>query len=688
MKTGKVQGSSPRASSCRAVQRPKQDLLLKPRQANYTLPKDGSVRGASRGEILSSATTVPRTNNTKSNDMMILEDFDSSIPIPASSSAVSQSPNEKEDINLDEAINEILEIPKSDSGASVEKISDVGTQSKQEHGEDINMDEAINEILEIPTLDSGASVEKIFDAEKPSKQEHSTKKLTLGEDINLDDAINEILEIPTLDSGASVEKISDAEKPSKQEHSTKKLMLGEDINLDDVINEILEIPTLDSGASVEKISDAEKPSNQEHSTKKLTPGEDINLDEAINEILKIPTLNSGDSEEVLSDSDRKQATKRSSMGKERKTKTSRKAATGESRDIDIKKPTAQPHSDAAVPDANASFSSIETNNCDSGWSLASGDTSRPLAAGLSLGCPAPLDTVKFPSSDTTRQQSSYPQGRGKLPPILLKEEHNVRQPHRIASRETGAPALGSLQSMATHSKIAASVTGRNSPASHEIMYKSDELELMEQILDKEESNVEKPCIRTSKETAAAPATGRNSPKNSSEIIYQSDELELMEQILDKEESNVQKPRMGLNRKTAAAKHGSLQSFATHRKAAAPVTARNSPKISSKIVQHFAELELMDQILVKEKSKVHKPRMKPNRKATAPVADRKSPKTSSENVYKSDELQLMDQILDQEESEVHKACMRPNGKAAVPTAGSLQTTGHRKPAEPVSYRKQP
>ncbi|KAJ7340454.1 hypothetical protein OS493_003202 [Desmophyllum pertusum] len=623
MKTGKVQGSSPRASTCRAVPRPKQDFL--PGQATYTLPKDGSVR----------------------------EDFDLNIPIR--SSAVSQSPNEKEDINLDDAINEILEIPTLDSGASVEKTPDVGTLSKDR--EDINLDEAINKILEIPTLDSGVSVEKISDVGTRSKREHSTKKLTPGEDISLDEAINEILEVPTLDSGASVRNISGTR--SKREHSTQKFSPGEDINLDEAINEILEIPTLDSGSSVRNISGTR--SKREKSTKKLTPGEDINLDEAINEILEIPTLSSEDSVQGLSDSDRKQSNQRSRMGSERKTKPSRKAATGESRGIDIKKPTAQPHTDTAVPDASASSSSIETKNCDSGCSIASGNTSRPMAAGLSLGCPAPFDTIKLPSSDTTRQQGCYPKGRGKLPPILLKEESNLQKLRRRATRETGAPALGSLQSMATHSKIAAPITGRNSTPSNEIAYKSDGLELMEQILDKEESTVEKPRIRASRETAAA-GTGRNSPKNSSEIVYQSDELELMDEILVKEESNVQITRMGPNR---VRKHGSVQSTATHRKAATPVTARNSPKICSKIVHHFAELELMDQILVKKESK---PRMKPNRKAAVPVTARNSPKISSEIVHHFAELELMDQNLVKEESKVHKPRMKPNRKPAVPVTG--------------------
>ncbi|KAJ7380414.1 hypothetical protein OS493_008871 [Desmophyllum pertusum] len=678
MKTGKVQCSSPRSSTCRAVPRPKQDLFLKPRQATYKIPKDGPVRGASRGEILSTATTVPRTNNTKSNDMMILEDFDSNIPIPASSRAVSQSPNEKEDINLDEAINEILEIPTSDSGASVEKTLDVGTQSKDR--EDINMDKAINEILEIPTLDSGASVEKTLDVRTQSKDREdinldeaineileiptsdSVASSKDREDINMDKAINEILEIPTLDSGASVEKTLDVRTQSKDR---------EDINLDEAINEILEIPALDSGALVKKISDVGTRSKRNNSATQATGEEDINLDEAIDEILEIPTLSSGNSNDVLSDSDRKQVTERSSMGRERKTKTSRKASTGESRGIDVKKPTAQPHSDTAVPDASASSSSIETNNCESGCSVASGDTLRPMAARPSLGCPGPFDT----------------------------EESNLRKPRRRPIRETSAPAVGSLQSMATDSKIAAPVTGRNSTPSNEIVYKSDELDLMEQILDKEESNVQNPHITASRETAAAPATGRNSPKNSSEIVYQSDELELMDEILVKEESNVQQPRMGPNR---VPKHGSVQSIATHRKPAAPVTARNGPKTSSGIVYKSDELGLMNQIFGKEESNVQQPRMGPNRvpkhgsvqsiathrKLAAPVTARNSPKTSSGIVYKSDELGLMDQILFKEESEVHKARMRPNGKAAVPTVGSLQTTGHRKPAEPVRNRNSP
>ncbi|KAJ7380416.1 hypothetical protein OS493_008873 [Desmophyllum pertusum] len=115
----------------------------------------------------------------------------------------------------------------------------------------------------------------------------------------------------------------------------------------------------------------------------------------------------------------------------------------------------------------------------------------------------------------------------------------------------------------------------------------------------------------------------------------------MENILVKEESKVHKPRMRPNRKTAVATNGSVQSIATQRKPAPPVTGRISPK------------------------------------------------TSSENLYKSDELDLTENILDKEESNAQKQRMRHNRKTAVATNGSLQSMAtHRKPAVPFTTRNIP
>ena len=99
--------------------------------------------------------------------------------------------------------------------------------------------------------------------------------------------------------------------------------------------------------------------------------------------------------------------------------------TCESRGIDTQQPTAQTLADRGVPnveipDAKASSSSIETKNYDSG------DTMRPMATGssriTSKGCSASPDTVKPPSSDTTRQQLSK---RKQTLPAILKDESIV-----------------------------------------------------------------------------------------------------------------------------------------------------------------------------------------------------------------------------------------------------------------------
>jgi len=70
-------------------------------------------------------------------------------------------PKETDETNLDEIINEILEIPAADSGASEKDLSDVATSLKNTNSstrpykskstEKINLDEAIDEILEIHT---------------------------------------------------------------------------------------------------------------------------------------------------------------------------------------------------------------------------------------------------------------------------------------------------------------------------------------------------------------------------------------------------------------------------------------------------------------------------------------------------------------------------------------------------------
>ena len=153
--------------------------------------------------------------------------------------------------------------------------------------------------------------------------------------------------------------------------------------------------------------------------------------------------------------------------------------TCESRGIDTQQTTAQTLADRGVPnveiaDAKASSSSIETKNYDSG------DTMRPMAAGssriTSKGCSASPDTVKPPSSDTTRQQLSK---RKQTLPAILKDESIVRKPRMRASRNQ---TDGRLERMAKQNKPAVPLTGLNSHRTTSgIFYESDEVELMKEI---------------------------------------------------------------------------------------------------------------------------------------------------------------------------------------------------------------
>ena len=215
----------------------------------------------------------------------------------------------------------------------------------------------------------------------------------------------------------------------RMKRPTRQLKETEESNLDQIIDEILDIPTADSSTSVENLSDVGvslRKSNSTRQPKQSKHTEEGNLEEAINDILEIPTL----------DIDSKAAVKLSTVNKERKTKSRKKVDTCESRGIDTQQPTAQTLADRGVPnveipDAKASSSSIETKNYDSR------DTMRPMAAGssriTSKGCSASPDTVKPPSSDTTRKQLSK---RKQTLPAILKDESIVRKLRMRTSRET------------------------------------------------------------------------------------------------------------------------------------------------------------------------------------------------------------------------------------------------------------
>ena len=449
-----TQSSSSAASSSRTVSRPNQDYLRKPGQAPRKLAKDGFVQGASKRQITSTACKAPRTNNRnnstkKCKDALIIEDVDSGEQIASSTCTVTRSP----------------------------KIS----PREQKHAKDVTAgkksDDRLQDTKDVASIGTNASS---AGAGTRLRKKRFTRPTKETDETNLDDIINEIMEIPTRDSGASVKNHTDVAASLKKKNSTaqpNKAKHTEEYSLDETIEEILGIP--DSGASVENHTDVaaslkKKNSAAQHSKTKHT--EEIDFDEAIEEILGIPTLG-GDS---------KQAAKSNSMRQERKT-NSRRKVTGVSRGMDTKKPTEQTTSvpDIGFPDAKAGSSSVETMTCESGSSVASGDTMRPMAAGSSrvktMGCYASSNTVKLPSSHITRQEPW--KGKQTLPAILIKEENIVRKQRMRASRaETIEPSLGCLQGLATHRNAAVPMIGENSTGpSPGIFYEFQELELMKQI---------------------------------------------------------------------------------------------------------------------------------------------------------------------------------------------------------------
>ena len=454
MLANSTQSSSSAAASSRAVSHPKQGSLRKPRQAPYNKSaKDGFVHGASNVQLQSRACTAPRSNSRtnstkKSKDTLILEDVDSGDQIASFSCTVTRSP----------------------------EIS----PREQKHAKDITAgkksDGTLQDSKDVASIGSSASS---ANAGTRLRKKHPTRQPKETGKTNLDEIINEIMEIPTRDSGDSVENPSDVGISLKKKTSStqpNKAKHTEEFNLDEAIEEILTIPEAEPGVSVENRTDVKAGLKKKNSTAQPSQHrEEIDLDEAIGEILGIPTLG-GDSE---------QAAKLLSVRKERKTNL-RKKITGESRGMDTEQPTVQKTSvpDVGFPDAKASSSSVETMNCDSGCSVASGDTMRPMSARpsrvKSMGCSASSNTVKLPSSHNTRQQPL--KKKQTLPAILIKEENTGRKPRMRASRETAEPSLGGSQGVTTHRKAAVPVTGDHSTrASPGIFYECEELELMKQI---------------------------------------------------------------------------------------------------------------------------------------------------------------------------------------------------------------
>ena len=445
------QSSSSAACSSRAGSRLKQDYIRKPSQAPSRSAKDGGfVQGAtSNVQMAPTACAAPRThsrnNSTKnSNDSLILEDVDTGEQITSSSYTVTRAP----------------------------KIS----PQKQKQSKDITTGKKIDD-----NLQDTKDIASIGNAGTRLRKKHPKRQPKETDETNLNEIIDEIMEIPTRNSGDSVENPSYVKASLKKKASSTKPSKGkrtEEFNMDEAIEEILGIPAADSGASVENRINATRSLKKKNSTAQPSQSKDteeMDLNEAIEEILGIPTLSD----------DSKQTAKPHGVSKERKA-NSRKNVMGESRGMATKKPTAQTTSvsDIGFPDAKASSSSVETMNCESGCSVASGDNMRPMAAGpsrvKSMRCSVSSKTAKPPSSQNTRQQPL--KGKQTLQGILIKEENTLRKPRMRASRGTAEPSLGGLQGMTTHRKAAVPVTGESSTrTSPGMFYECEELELMKQI---------------------------------------------------------------------------------------------------------------------------------------------------------------------------------------------------------------
>ena len=427
------------------------DLSKKTTHATCKLVKDYSVEGTPTAKTLRSACAAASTNKNstdKSKDVLIFEDVDSSAHIYFDSG--------------------YSVVPRSPKNSSCEqKRAKIGEKADDKLEDNKNL-------ASIGSINSSSSVGTPFKAKYPTRQpNYKTEK------VNWEEAIDKILGMSKGDSDASRENLSDGGIPLRQKKVTRKPKQSdrtEEDNLEEAINEILEIPTADSGASGKNLT-ASGTSLRKHPArqpKRSKHTDDVHLEEAINDILEIPTL----------DGESTKATKLGTLSKERKTESRKKVDMFESRGTDTKTPTAKAFASPAVklPRAKDSYSSVETKNCHSGSSVASGDSMRPMAAGssrmTSVGCLDSPNTVTLPFSNTTRQ---VPKRRQALPAIL-KKENTVRKSRMTDSKETAVPTLGLVNSMAIQRKPAVPVTGLNSHRTASgITYESDEVMLMEQI---------------------------------------------------------------------------------------------------------------------------------------------------------------------------------------------------------------
>ena len=268
MLANNTQSSSSVASSSRTVPRQRQDSLRKLRQASYKPAKDGFVHSASNVQMASTACAAPCTNSRnnstkKSKDTLILEDVDSSEQIASGSCKVTRSPTispreqkHAKDViagkKSDDKVQETKDVASSGSNAS---SASAGTRwrkklpTKQHNKTDeANLDKVINEILEIPAVDLGASVENPPDAGASLKKKTSStqpNKFRHTEEIKLDETIEEIIGIPAADSGSLVEYRTDVTASLNKNSKARpgQSQRTEETDLDEAIEEILSIPT-------------------------------------------------------------------------------------------------------------------------------------------------------------------------------------------------------------------------------------------------------------------------------------------------------------------------------------------------------------------------------------------------------------------------------------------------------------
>ncbi|XP_078344093.1 uncharacterized protein LOC144629750 [Oculina patagonica] len=426
----------PRTDSSRIIENVKDKALSK--GTDYIVEEESTAESVRSISCTSSSLQRPKSRNPKRAFAMNTSETQSSSPVASSSRAV-QRP--KQDYNRK---------PRH-STCKLAKDASVGGTSRGK-----------------PLSSSSAVQRTNKDSTKKSEDMLILEEL----DTNMEIASSSCV-VPQL-SKDSIRRQTRATK-----HSSNQPEKTENADLDNIINAILDIPKADCGASVNATSSSTRQS--------VSKGNGISVKD-----VQTPRM---------------QADRQTAVPKQGSLTTHRKAPahvssgyspstspgifyeTGELTLMEqIEKESAQAVDDTGVPDiespnSRSSSFSITTTNFDSGCSVVSGDTMRPMAAGssrtVSLGCCASSGTVQLPTSDTTRNQLSK---RRQTLPAILKEDKTVRKPRLRASRETAVPLLANQQSMTTHRTTAVPVTSGSKPrAAPGIVYESAELKLMEKI---------------------------------------------------------------------------------------------------------------------------------------------------------------------------------------------------------------